>query len=250
MKYANSCGKKKARKNKDIKKSNYKNDIATTIQNKIIDNNSPLKDNDIDDKETYIDKNNVERFRSNNKTVLNENQLNFIRYYLEDIPHNATKAYQRAYGNENINTCGTNGALLLTHPRIAARIRQAQSEFALKHLITRENVVAGLWNVYQKSLEPVLVTKFTGEPVIEGVIDPETGEEVKAAVYRTRDSKAANQSLGMLAKYLGMDVTGASGAAVNVQVNVELSAMRDEIAAAMQQQHAGSIIEAESSDSA
>lgn len=171
---------------------------------------------------------------------LTEKQERFCHAYVRmALPRNASKAYLEAFpGTTKGRAASSASRLLNDNPRIRARIHSLNAEFTEKYFISRENVLAGFWTIYQQCLEGTPVMNTNGQPVTTKVaVRTADGREVQEirAVYRF-DSKGANAALTSIARYLGLfnaDTTGN----VNVSVSVEMAAARDFITAEMAKLH-------------
>ncbi len=177
-----------------------------------------------------------------NPLGLNDKQELFCQLYVaQPLPRSAPRAYMEAYGCSE-NTAKDGGARLLADSRIRTRIHALNSEFTTRHIITRDNVLAGFWDIYQKCINAVPVTDGKGKPVTTTVtVKGPNGKETKElrAMWKF-DSKGANAALQSIARYLGLFNADTSGS-VNVNLSVEVAAMRDLITAEMSRLHGGDV---------
>lgn len=158
----------------------------------------------------------------------------------------ATNAYLTVHPEiADRNTARVLAERLLQKVSVRSRVLAYQSEFTAKHFISRDNVLAGFWKVYQRCIDAEPVVDFTGKPVVvkipvkraqkfQGVVLPdadENGDITLAAVWRF-DSKGAIAALQSMGRYLGLFNADTTGGA-NVQVSVEVAAARDFITGEM-----------------
>lgn len=171
---------------------------------------------------------------------LNANQEAFCEAYVKQpLPRNATLAYMEVYkGCKDERSAYSGASALLSQPKIQARITALNSEFTARHFISRDNVLAGFWRVYQQCInaEPVLDAK--GRPVITKITvnGPDGTETQELRGVWKFDSKGANAALQSIARYLGLFNADTSGAP-NVSVSVEVANVRDLITQEMSRLH-------------
>ena len=174
-----------------------------------------------------------------NPCGLNDKQEAFCKFYVEQpLPRNATRAYMEAYGCSE-RAAGASVARLMSDARVQARIHALNSEFTAKHFISRDNVLAGFWRIYQQCISAAPVLDAKGRQVTTKIKrkGPDGEEEVEelCGVWKF-DSKGANTALQSIARYLGLFNADTSGAA-NVSVSVEVANVRDLITAEMSRLH-------------
>lgn len=172
------------------------------------------------------------------KNELNPNQEAFCQIFAaQQLPRSATRAYMEAYGCGE-KAAGANVARLMGDDRVKARIHALNAEFTARHYITRDNVLAGFWRIYEQCICAAPVLDMKGRPVTTRVKvkgpDGEESEELRG-VWKF-DSKGANAALQSIARYLGLFNADTSGG-VNVAVSVEVAAVRDFITAEMSRVH-------------
>ena len=173
---------------------------------------------------------------------LTPNQELFCRKYVELTPRSAYKAYLEVYQCEE-STAMTMGPVLIGKPQVASRIKALESEFIAQHYISRDNVLAGLWDVYRRCVDAVPVTNFKGEVVKYEVTD-EDGNVTELACHWKFDSKGAVMALQNIGKYLGLfNADTSSGSHVNITVNAEIASVRELISQRMAQLQSGDVID-------
>ena len=241
--------------------SNYtvKNSINKTPQT-IDDNNNKSVDVDNNNKNIVINnknkktdiKNKDEKQKKKGKPIpysnirtpegLTPNQELFCRKYVELMPRNGTKAYAEVYGCDD-ESARSGAPVLLALPSVASRIKALESEFIAQHYISRDNVLAGLWDVYNRCVDAVPVTNFKGEVVQYEVTDAD-GNVTELACHWKFDSKGAVMALQNIGKYLGLfNADTSSGSHVNITVNAEIASVRELIAERMSQLQARNTID-------
>ena len=241
--------------------SNYtvKNSINKTPQT-IDDNNNKSVDVDNNNKNIVINnknkktdiKNKDEKQKKKGKPIpysnirtpegLTPNQELFCRKYVELMPRNGTKAYAEVYGCDD-ESARSGAPVLLALPSVASRIKALESEFIAQHYISRDNVLAGLWDVYNRCVDAVPVTNFKGEVVQYEVTDAD-GNVTELACHWKFDSKGAVMALQNIGKYLGLfNADTSSGSHVNITVNAEIASVRELIAERMSQLQASNTID-------
>lgn len=173
-----------------------------------------------------------------NPNGLNDKQEAFCRIYAaQPLPRNATRAYVEAYQCTE-RAAGASVVRLLSDARVQARIHALNAEFTARHFITRDNVLAGFWRIYEQCIDAVPVVDAKGRPVTTKVtVNGPDGKEVQEVrgVWKF-DSKGANSALQSIARYLGLFNADTSGT-TNVNVSVEVAAVRDFITAEMSRLH-------------
>ncbi len=172
-------------------------------------------------------------------TPLTPRQEDFCRIFAgQPLPRSATRAYMEAYGCSE-KSAGANVTRLMGDDRIRARITALNSEFTAKHFISRDNVLAGFWRIYEQCVAAAPVLDAKGRQVTTKVKrkDPDGGEETEelCGVWKF-DSKGANAALQSIARYLGLFNADTSGA-TSVAVSVEVACVRDLITAEMARLH-------------
>lgn len=176
---------------------------------------------------------------SKKEIALTPKQEDFCRIFAgQPLPRNATRAYMEAYGCSE-KSAGANVARLMGDDRIRARITALNSEFTARHFITRDNVLAGFWRIYEQCVAAAPVLDAKGRQVTTKIKrkGPDGEEEVEelCGVWKF-DSKGANTALQSIARYLGLFNADTSGA-TNVAVSVEVANVRDLITAEMSRLH-------------
>ncbi len=247
---------------------NNNNNSNCTVKNSI--NKTPQTINDINNKSVDVDNNNKnivinnknkktdlknknEKQKKKGKPIpysnirtpegLTPNQELFCRKYVELMPRNGTKAYLEVFGCDD-ESAKSGAATLLALPNVASRIKALESEFIAQHYISRDNVLAGLWDVYNRCIDAVPVTNFKGEVVKYEVTD-EDGNVTELACHWKFDSKGAVMALQNIGKYLGLfNADMSSGSHVNITVNAEIASVRELIAERMSQLQASNTIDA------
>ena len=236
-----------------------KNSINKTPQT-IDDNNNKSVDVDNNNKTIVINnkdkktelKNKDEKPKKKGKPIpystlrtpegLTPNQELFCRKYVELMPRNGTKAYAEVYGCDELSAVSC-ASTLLTNPKVVSRIKALESEFVAQHYISRDNVLAGLWDVYNRCVDAVPVTNFKGEVVKYEVTDDD-GNVTELACHWKFDSKGAVMALQNIGKYLGLfNADTSSGSHVNITVNAEIASVRELIAERMSQLQASNTID-------
>jgi hypothetical protein len=158
------------------------------------------------------------------------------------MPRNGTKAYLEVFGCDD-ESAKSGAATLLALPNVASRIKALESEYIARHYISRDNVLAGLWDVYNRCIDAVPVTNFKGEVVKYEVTD-EDGNVTELACHWKFDSKGAVMALQNIGKYLGLfNADMSSGSHVNITVNAEIASVRELIAERMSQLQASNTID-------
>jgi hypothetical protein len=158
------------------------------------------------------------------KPLLNRNQELFVERYMQTEPRNATKAYQEVF-KVSENVAAVQASVLLSQPKVRARVTAMESAFIARHFITRDNVLSAFWGIYERCIDAIPVTDMHGRPVVSPV------DGVPATHWRF-DSKGAIAALQSMGRYLGLfNADTTSGA--NVQVSVEVAAARDFITGEM-----------------
>ena len=115
--------------------------------------------------------------------------------------HSQAEAYRRA----GYSDATSNASRLSANDSIHARVRELRIEAAEAAGLTREYVIARLMRVADRAMQAVPVVNGKGEP---------TGE------YRY-DGAAANRSLELLGKHLGMFVDRAEVREVQYEISAE-----------------------------
>ena len=215
---------KQAETLKSLTKLQKKNDKGLVIQTKT--KKIKIKPNDTNDSEGLSE-------RTYNEYGLNANQELFCREYVKHSPRNGSEAYLKVYGCSK-ESSSVRASEMLSNRKILSRITALEGEFIAQNYISRDNVLSGLWEVYQKCTNAVAVTDFTGKPIVQYVTDDD-GNEVIATTQWKFDSKGAVSSLQAIGKYLGLFNADTSGGShLNVTINNEMGAVRDLIADRMQ----------------
>ena len=174
---------------------------------------------------------------------LTPNQELFCRKYVELTPRNAKRAYMEVFNSDNEASAESASSLLLRDDRVVSRIKALESEFIAQHYISRDNVLAGLWDVYNRCIDAVPVTNFKGEVVQYEVTDAD-GNVTELACHWKFDSKGAVMALQNIGKYLGLfNADTSSGSHVNITVNAEIASVRELIAERMSQLQASNTID-------
>ena len=223
------------------------------INNKSVDVDNNKKNIVINNKNKKTDiKNKDEKQKKKGKPIpysnirtpegLTPNQELFCRKYVELMPRNGTKAYAEVYGCDD-ESARSGAPVLLALPSVASRIKALESEFIAQHYISRDNVLAGLWDVYNRCVDAVPVTNFKGEVVQYEVTDAD-GNVTELACHWKFDSKGAVMALQNIGKYLGLfNADTSSGSHVNITVNAEIASVRELIAERMSQLQARNTID-------
>ena len=158
------------------------------------------------------------------KPLLNRNQELFVERYMQTEPRNATKAYQEVF-KVSENVAAVQASVLLSQPKVRARVTAMESAFIARHFITRDNVLSAFWGIYERCIDAIPVTDMHGRPVVSPV------DGVDATHWKF-DSKGAVAALQSMGRYLGLFNADTTGGA-NVQVSVEVAAARDFITGEM-----------------
>jgi phage terminase small subunit len=124
-------------------------------------------------------------------STLTDKQELFCREYLQDL--NATKAYMRAFENENYGSSAVMASTLLKNINISTRIRELQKERADALMLDATYVLENLVSISQRcqQAEPVKVFNYETKQM------EETGEYIF-------DSNGANKALELLGKHMSM----------------------------------------------
>ena len=147
------------------------------------------------------------------------------------------------FNGDNEASAESASSLLLRDDKVASRIKALESEFIAQHYISRDNVLAGLWDVYRRCVDAVPVTNFKGE-VVQYEVTDDDGNVTELACHWKFDSKGAVMALQNIGKYLGLfNADTSSGSHVNITVNAEIASVRELIAERMSQLQASNTID-------
>lgn len=123
--------------------------------------------------------------------MLTERQEIFCNEYLIDL--NQTRAYMRAFDNENYGSSATEAYKLMKNPEIATRVKELMAERVERLNINQDWVLLSLHDIRNKSAQ--------AEPVVKWNPETKTMEETGEYIY---DSNGAAKATELIGKHMGM----------------------------------------------